>query len=944
MDSLGPELATYLGIATILPLVGFFVELVFGAYLWDKLGKRAALCSVGCIGIGFLLSMTAFFRWASETDSQYIHDVDVMAHHGEHPEEGEHSHKKPDHKAGEEAEEKEHEDKSGQASVSDNPEGEEEHHEPLGYFAGTFYTLAEFGDLRVSVDYYIDSLTILMFCMVTLIATCIHIFAMGYMADELTEDYVDHFAHTADGKHVHRPGRYYRFFSYLSLFCFSMLGLVLAGNIFQVFVFWELVGICSFLLIGFYVERKSANVAANKAFIVNRVGDFGFIIGLMILWTWCGTFQFGDYEKTVLSAEITSGEETVELATIEDQTVVLKGADVGVVTTDLGTEGRVKLKFRGKAGTEIHLAAHDLKGHGPEIGIEDGEIHLTLDSSKEAPTTAGSLVKFLGDHTIAKPGLFSMIRNNDGELTPAGEDAVALRTEQHSDHWHVAHDESKQRKIPYMLLVVAGLGVFAGCIGKSAQFPLQTWLPDAMEGPTPVSALVHSATMVAAGVYLAARFYPVFTAEVLLTIAYVGCITLFVAATIAIVATDIKRVLAYSTISQLGYMMLAIGLGGWAAGLFHLITHAFFKSLMFLCSGSVIHGCHHEQEMTKMGGLRKKMPITAYTMLIGVIAIAGLAIPGSGAVLDWAFGVPPEVAAANEGGEHIHYNKDLAFSGFHSKDAILATALAYTGKNSIHFLLFLVPLVTAGITAFYMFRLWFYTFTGKPRDQHVYDHCHESPKVMFVPLLVLSVFAACCATGGENGHLFGMINGSQPPGVAEGAEAYEHAVTQVALPAHKDIGLVHAQAGGAALLTAVLGMVVAFLLYCRPVVDPAKIRDQAPGVHNFLVEKWQFDNLYEAMFVRPAHSVARWCAAFDRMVLDGILHGSAKLMVWVSTWDRKFDEGIVDGFVNLLGTGTRRFGHSLKVFQTGRMRQYVMFIAVSVLVLFALLFVFIPKA
>ena len=906
MDSLGPELATYLGIATVLPLIGFFVELICGAYLWDRLGKRAALCSIACIGIGFVLSFTAYLRWADATDNQYLKNVSAHADEvgAGHAEE---SHEQEGHK--------------GHLYVSDTPdessssETESAAHASPGHFSGTFYTLAEFGSLRLSIDYYIDSLTILMFCMVTFIATCIHIFAVGYMADELTEDYVDHFAHTADGKHVHRPGRFYRFFSYLSLFCFSMLGLVLAGNIFQVFVFWELVGICSFLLIGFYVERKSANVAANKAFIVNRVGDFGFIIGLMILWTWCGTFQFGDYEKSVLTAEIVAGDETAELASFEDVILVLEGADRGLAVTDFGTEGRIRLRFRGKADTKIHIAALDLKGHGPSVDFDkDGGIHLTIDSNKEAPTTAGGLVEFLGDYGVAKPGLFSMLRDHHGELTAAGDD-VALLTEQHGDHWDVAHDESKQRKIPYMLLVVAGLGVFAGCIGKSAQFPLQTWLPDAMEGPTPVSALVHSATMVAAGVYLAARFFPVFTAEVLLTIAYVGCITLFVAATIAVVATDIKRVLAYSTISQLGYMMLAIGLGGWAAGLFHLITHAFFKSLMFLCSGSVIHGCHHEQEMTKMGGLRKKMPVTAYTMLVGVIAIAGLAIPGV-----------------------------IAFSGYHSKDAILATALAYTSKNSLHFLLFLVPLVTAGITAFYMFRLWFYTFTGKPRDSHVYDHCHESPSVIYAPLVVLAVLAAGCAIGGEHGHLFGMIKGSIPAGVDHGIASFDHAVTDVSLPSHHEIHEVHGTAGTAALLSAVLGMVIAFLLYCRPVVDPARIRDQMPGVYNFLVEKWQFDNLYEAMFVKPALVVGRWCVTFDRVVLDGVLHTSANLVISVSRWDRKFDEGIIDGFVNLLGTGTRRFGLSLRVFQTGRMRQYVMFIAVSVLVLFALLFVFVPKA
>ena len=267
--------------------------------------------------------------------------------------------------------------------------------------------------------------------------------------------------------------------------------------------------------------------------------------------------------------------------------------------------------------------------------------------------------------------------------------------------------------MPYWLLVVAGLGIFLGCVGKSAQFPLHVWLPDAMEGPTPVSALIHAATMVAAGVYLVGRCYPLFTPEARLVIAYTGGITLFVAATIAIVMTDIKKVLAYSTVSQLGYMMLALGVGGWAAGLFHLLTHAFFKALLFLGSGSVIYGCHHEQEMTKMGGLCPKMPITALTMLIGVLAIAGTPL----------------------------------FSGWYSKDAILANAFGFIRVHPEHLLLFLLPLVTAGITTFYMFRMWFMTFTGEPRDHHVHEHAHESPWLMTVPLVLLAVCSMCVAWG-----------------------------------------------------------------------------------------------------------------------------------------------------------------------------------------------------
>jgi NADH-quinone oxidoreductase subunit L len=807
MDDFGWTLAKLLMVAWLLPLLGFFIEVTAG--YWGRgcrLKKTAAYIAIGCIGAGFVSSCIAWSMFEShkaEAESVALVDIDAIA-----PEAG---------LAGDAGlAGNEGQPQAGLASVSDDVDAG---HAKKVEYSGIFYTLARFGDLEVTLDYYIDSFTILMFCMVTLIATCIHVFAVGYMSDELTDDYEDHFAHDSKG-HVHRPGRFYKFFAFMSLFCFSMLGIVIAGNIFQVFVFWELVGICSYLLIGFYTERDSANVAANKAFIVNRVGDFGFIVGLMILWTYCGTFRFNDYEA-------------------------YNGAE--------------------------------------------------------------------------KPGLFNMIRDHEGNLHESG-DSVVLNTHKHGDHWESEHDKEDQKTIPYTLLVIAGLGIFAGCIGKSAQFPLQTWLPDAMEGPTPVSALVHSATMVAAGVYLAGRFYPVFTSEVLLAIAYIGCITLFVAATIAVVATDIKRVLAYSTISQLGYMMLAIGLGGWIAGLMHLITHAFFKSLMFLCSGSVIHGCHHEQEMPKMGGLLKKMPITGITMLIGVVAIAGLGIPGV-----------------------------IAFSGFYSKDEIMATSLAYTKLNRGHFLLFIVPLITAGITSFYMFRLWFYTFAGKPRDQDVYDNCHESPKVMYVPLLILAFFAAFIAWGGtihdekndiHPGPLYTTISESAPASIHAAKTSASGVTTSITLPSHDDIHGAHATAGVVALLAAVIGLIVAFFMYCRPILDPATVKAQLPGVHRFLIEKWQFDNLYEVMFVRPARLIGRWCIAIDRIVFDGFLHLMTRTAVWIAHWDRKFDEAIVDGLVNTVGGVTRSFGESLKVIQTGRIRQYVMFIAMSVIGLFAIFFAF----
>ncbi|MCA9088567.1 MAG: NADH-quinone oxidoreductase subunit L [Planctomycetaceae bacterium] len=823
---IGETLKWLLTIAWLLPLGGFLIE-VFGAKWSGRKSRAAAYLAVLCIATGFVCSFIALCTWIDAEDLTFS-DVwqNPLAIAAEHD----------DHAAGEHVTAGHGEHAHGDAAHADHGHGDAVHGEvahaehgaadhghgnqPLSHtFTGTFYTLAKFGNIKVSLDYYIDGLTVLMFTMVTFIATCIHIFAIGYMSDELTEDYEDHFVHLPGGKHFHRPGRFYRFFSFLSLFCFAMLGLVLAGNIFQVFIFWELVGVCSYLLIGFYVERKSASSAANKAFIMNRVGDFGFLIGLMILWTWFGTFSFAN--------------------TNPDQF---------------------------------------------------GEV-----------------------------GLFQMVRTDDGQLDTegAGMNRVAYMQSLHGER--LEGTDGAPRAIPYWLLIVAGLGIFGGCIGKSAQFPLQTWLPDAMEGPTPVSALVHSATMVAAGVYLTGRFYPMFTPEVLLVIAYIGCITAFIGATIALVVTDIKKVLAYSTISQLGYMMLALGVGGWLAGLFHLVTHAFFKSLMFLCSGSVIHGCHHEQDMQKMGGLAPKMPITCWTMWIGVVAISGLAIPGL---------MLPYIGA-------------VAFSGYHSKDAIVATALTFASKNPTHSLLFFIPLVTAGITAFYMHRMWFMTFFGKPRDQHVHDHAHESPWVMTGPLVALSIFAAICAWGGEHGPLAQLMLTSEPTHVAGGIAPSGE--IGLALPSHHEIHGNHSKAGVMALLAAFIGTIVAYVFYCRQTVDPALVKDRFLSIHRFLVDKWQFDEVYDVMFVRPVHVIGKWCVGLDKFGLDAILHGLARLAIGVATWDRKFDEAVVDRVVNVFGEVTYSTGRSLTAIQTGRLRQYVMFIAAGVVCLFVVLFIFLPR-
>jgi NADH-quinone oxidoreductase subunit L len=584
---------------------------------------------------------------------------------------------------------------------------------------------------QLEIGYRIDHLTAILFAMVTVIATCIFVFSLGYMRDETEINHEDHEAH------ITRPGRYGRFFMFLSLFCFSMLNLLIADNLFQVFISWELVGVCSFFLIGFYHERPSAGLAANKAFIMNRIGDAGFLIGLAIVWTYFGTFNFQEISRDLANS-----------------------------------------------------------------------------------------------------------------TTPNG--------------------------IPYYLLTIAGLGIFLGCVGKSAQFPLQTWLPDAMEGPTPVSALIHAATMVAAGVYLVGRAYPIFTPEARLIIAYTGMITLFLGATIALVQTDIKRVLAYSTVSQLGYMMLALGVGGWGAGLLHLTTHAFFKALLFLGSGSVIYGCHHEQDLRKMGGLFKKMPITALTMLIGVLAIIGTPF----------------------------------FSGWYSKDLILSNALGFAQSQPNHYALFIVPLVTAMLTAFYMFRLWFLAFVGEGRDPHVSEHAHESPGIMTIPLLVLSLFSVGIAWGWPiwEPHASTLLHLIQSdtarPGMTHGLDLEDH------------------RAGWLALLAAGIGTVIAVLVYGLRLIDSTKVRRHLGLVVEFLSEKWYFDRLYQALFVAPTILFAQGLARFDKRT-SPLPDDRA---------DREVNLSSLDGVGNAIGQGFVGMGRAFRQVQSGLIRRYVMVLLVAMLV------------
>ncbi len=810
------QLPLFLGLAWLTPLVSFVAILFFGPRMGPH-GRNAAWVATAAIVTSLMLSLTAFGIWLG------AHPV-TAAHHGE------------GHAVVEPA--------SGVAYAAESfgapapqPHGKaDDHHDdhhavahsPIAY-SGDWYTLYEGGRLKLSIGWYIDALTVLMFVVVTLIATCIHIYASGYMHDEL-HDVTDHEVTLGDGHHLHRPGRFPRFFQALSLFCFSMLGIVIAGNLAMVFVFWELVGICSWFLIGFYYERKSASTAANKAFIVNRVGDFGMLIGLMALWGALGTLHFGD-------------------STTMDP-------DGHAVTS----HGLFSLFRPAETGHALH--------------VPDGMV--TAAASAEVATIAA-------DHAGNPADSASEI----AARVPGWREAGMGR-------W---------------LLFIAGLGIFCGCVGKSAQFPLSVWLPDAMEGPTPVSALVHSATMVAAGVYLVGRFYPVLSPDVLLVIAYIGGITLFIAATIALVANDIKRVLAYSTVSQLGYMMLALGVGGWVAGLFHLVTHAFFKSLLFLCSGSVIHACH-TNDMRKMGGLLKVMPWTGYTMLVGCLAIIGAGVPFV-----------------------------IGLSGYYSKDSILAQALSFSQANPQHAILFYAVAGGAALTAFYMFRLWFMTFMGEPRDHHIAEHAHESPNVMVAPLVVLAVMAVVAGWAIPGGlGIANMLEQARPAGTAEGMAGGFAFGQTLTFPAEHESheGAIHVTATLTAFMTALVGVLLAALMYLWSVISPAAVAATLRPLYTFLANRWYFDELYDVVFVKPVLAISAFASAIDRGLIDKFVDGIAWSARRVANVDALMDRYLIDGLVNATAAATWNVGNELRRLQTGRLRQYVMFIVVGTVVMFAL--------
>src|ERR1700722_5017524 len=561
------------------------------------------------------------------------------------------------------------------------------------------------GNLNVDFGLKLDALSMMMLFVVTGVGGLIHIYSYGYMDED--------------------PGKA-RFFAKLSLFTFSMLGIVLANNFIEMFIFWELVGVSSYLLIGFWFEKPSAGDAAKKAFIVNRLGDFGFLLGILMFWGFAGTLNFDGLDQ-----------------------------------------------------------------FGP----------------------------FINSH-FAHLGMATSV---NGHLTGSAE----------------------------INLTIAGLLIFCGAVGKSAQFPLHVWLPDAMEGPTPVSALIHAATMVAAGVYMLCRIFFLLNADALHVIAYIGGFTALLAALIAVQQNDIKRIIAYSTLSQLGYMVMAVGLNGPTPAMFHLTTHAFFKALLFLSAGSVIIGMHHEQDVWQMGNLRKKMPVTFWTFLIGALALSG---------------IPP-------------------FAGFYSKDSILAQCLEQ--KN---YLLFSVAVFIAGLTAFYTFRLFFVVFSGKEKSEHA-SHAHESPPVMTLPLVILAIFAAI-------GGFIGITNNYGAQFVAD------HETLSVAQqflePLHAPIAMF------IGIGVALAGIFLAFSLYKSATSDPlpAKLGALATWMKN----KFYFDELYEATFVR-AHD-------FIATVAD-----------WIDRW-------LVEGFcIGMIRGGTDLSGRALRLMQTGNLQTYAFLFVLGVALL-----------
>ncbi len=644
----------------------------------------------------------------------------------------------------------------------------------------TWFSIAGY-DFRVGIG--VDNLAAIMLIVVTLISFLVHLFSIEYM---------------------HGDKRYPRFYAYLGIFTFSMLGIVLANNFLFMYVFWELVGLSSYLLIGFWYEKDSAAYAGKKAFLTNRIGDLGFFICIMILFTTYGSVMFDD---------------------------VFAGIGTGLLPFDSET-----------------------------------------------------------------------------------------------------------------MLTLAGIFIFCGAIGKSAQFPLHVWLPDAMEGPTPVSALIHAATMVAAGVYLVARVFPMFTAGAFTFIAFFGAITAFISATIAITQVDFKRVLAYSTVSQLGYMVMALGVGAYTTGFFHLVTHAWFKAALFLCSGSVIHAMHismhhshnHDmdpQDIRNMGGLRKNMKLTYFTFLLATLAISGVPLT----------------------------------SGFLSKDGILAATLAFAQlTGGLNWLIPIIGFGAAGMTAFYMFRLAIVAFHGKPSTD-IASHTKENKFVIVFPLVLLvclSVwfiyspnptdahagwfyekltppetavhteglqFSHLLPAHGAEGHAVEAAHGAEAAASHSGeAEAATHDYRN---KFEEEVHHAHLPAMILSLIIAGFGILGAFMVYQFKIFNADNLQKQFAFLHKFSFNKWYFDELYAKTFIGGTVGMAKVLGLFDNYIIDGIVNLSAAVTRVTGHIVGVFDNVVIDGLVNLLANITGFFGAFFRKFQTGNVQAYVIMAVIALMTL-----------
>lgn len=603
----------------------------------------------------------------------------------------------------------------------------------------------DLGKFKIEIGFLIDNMTITMLLVVALVSSMSHIYSIKYMEGD--------------------PG-YARYFSYLSLFTFSMNGIVLADNLMLLYMSWELVGLSSYLLIGFWYVKDSASNAGKKAFLTNRVGDMGFFIGIMLLFTAIGSFSYSD---------------------------IFAGVQAG--------------------------------------------------------------------------------------------------------------------KIAGITLTFAGIGLFMGAMGKSAQFPLHIWLPDAMEGPTPVSALIHAATMVAAGVYMMVRLFGIMSVDALVVVAYIGGFTALFASLIAITRTDIKQVLAYSTVSQLGYMILSVGTGAYVAAFFHLVTHAMFKANLFYGAGSVIHSMHHAlhkvgdhdsdpQDMRNMGGFRTRMPVTHLSMVVGSLAISGVPF----------------------------------FSGFLSKDAILAGTLAYAQHHPAHFLLPVFGFGAALLTAFYMFRMIFLTFYNEPARPKVFDHIHESPAAMKLPLIVLSVLSLFIFYTLPN---FNPFSGT---GWFSSLMEYKDSFIPGGLVGHEiEEGLHHSHIPAMilSLLVAGGGILLAWFMYLKRSISAEKYAVAMGPLYRLSAGKFFIDELYDKWLYTPFLKLARGVAWLDWDLYDKyFINGFGRVTGWLSRVVGVLDyDGIDQVLVDGVGRLTNRLGRVLRELQTGRIQQYVLFALGAILIL-----------